>query len=79
MLNDKCLRHSMNSNNPRLGTNKINKISLLRFDDEIHFLNNRFDVTAFILITIENSFLCQAIKNIILITSLVRTTFFVKL
>ena len=38
LLNEKCLRHSMNriaSKNYRTGTYEINKISLLFFDDKI--------------------------------------------
>ena len=43
LLNQKCLRHSMNriqSKNYRIGTYEINKISLLCFDDKTYILNN---------------------------------------
>ena len=43
LLNNKYLRHSMNtiqSKNHRIGTYEINKISLSCFDDKIHILNN---------------------------------------
>ena len=46
LLNQNCLRHSMNriqSKNQRRGTYEINKISLSFFDDKIHFLNNGYD------------------------------------
>ena len=46
MLNNKCLRHSMNkfqSKDHRIGTNKINKLSSSCFDDKIHILNNEYD------------------------------------
>ena len=46
MLNNKCLRHSMNkiqSKNHRIGTHKINKLSSSCFDDKIHILNNEYD------------------------------------
>ena len=46
LLNNQCLRHSMNtiqSKNHRIGTYEINKISLSCFDDKIHILNNTYD------------------------------------
>ena len=46
LLNKKCLRHSMNkiqSEDHRIGTHKINKISLSYFDDKIYILNNGCD------------------------------------
>ena len=44
LLNKKCSRHSMNriqSKYHRIGTYKINKISLSCFDDKIYIQNNR--------------------------------------
>ena len=46
LLNKKSLRHSMNriqSKDYRIGTYKINKISLSRTDDKIYILNNGYD------------------------------------
>ena len=46
LLNKKCLRHSMNriqSKDHRIGTYEITKISLSRFYDKIHILNNGYD------------------------------------
>ena len=50
LLNKKCLRHSMNrvqSKDYRIGTYKINKISLLYFDDKIYIQNNGYSRLAF--------------------------------
>ena len=44
LLNNKCLKHSMNriqSKNHRIGTYEINKISC--FDYKIHIPNNGYD------------------------------------
>ena len=49
LLNNKCLKHSMNriqSKNHRIGTYEINKISLSCFDDKIHILNSGYDGVA---------------------------------
>ena len=49
LLNNKCLRHSMNrieSKNHRLGTYEINRISLFCFDDKIYIQNNGYDGSA---------------------------------
>ena len=46
LLNDKCIRHSMNriqSKDHRIRTYEINKISLYCFDDKIYIQNNRYD------------------------------------
>ena len=46
MLNNKCLRHSMNriqSKNHRIGTYEIKKISLSYFDDKICIQNNGYE------------------------------------
>ena len=46
LLNNKCLRHSMNgiqSKDRRIETYEINKISLSCFDNKIHIQNNRSD------------------------------------
>ena len=46
MLNNKCIRHSMNriqSKDHKIGTYEINKISLPFFDDKIYFKNNGYD------------------------------------
>ena len=46
LLNNKCLKHSMNriqSKNHRIGTYEINKILLSCFDDKIHILNSGYD------------------------------------
>ena len=46
MLNNKCIRHSMNriqSKDHRIGTYEINKISLSCFDDKIYIQNNGYD------------------------------------
>ena len=49
LLNKRCLEHSMNriqSKNHRIGTYKINKISLSWFNDKIYILDNGIDVLA---------------------------------
>ena len=46
LLNNKCLRHSINriqSKDHRIGTYEINKISLSCFDDKIYIKNNGYD------------------------------------
>ena len=46
LLNNKCIRHSMNriqSKDHRIRTYEINKISLYCFDDKIYIQNNRYD------------------------------------
>ena len=46
LLNQKCIRHSMNriqSKDHRIGTYEINKISLSCFDDKIYIQNNGYD------------------------------------
>ena len=46
LLNNKCLRHSMNrmqSKNHRIGTYEISKICLSCFDDKIYILHNGYD------------------------------------
>ena len=46
LLENKCLRHSMNriqSKDHRIETYEINKISLSCFDDKIYTLNNRYN------------------------------------
>ena len=46
LLNNKCIRHSMNkiqSKNHRIGTYKISKISLSCFNDKIVIRNNECD------------------------------------
>ena len=46
LLDNKCLRHSMNrieSKDQRVGTNEINKISLSCFDGKIYIQNNGYD------------------------------------
>ena len=46
LLNNKCIRHSMNriqSKDHRVGTFEINKISLSCFDDKIYIQNNGHD------------------------------------
>ena len=48
LLNNKCLRHSMNiiqSRDHRIGIYEINKISLSCFDDKIHILSKIMDMT----------------------------------
>ena len=84
LLNDKCLRHSMNriqSKDHRIGTYEINKISLSCFNDKIYIQNNGYDdliiirvnyKRTVILITIKKSFF---VKHIVLIFSLARTAF----
>ena len=45
-LDQKCLRHSMNtiqSKNHRIGTYEIHKMSLLNFEDKIQILSNGYD------------------------------------
>ena len=45
--NKKCLKHSMNrieSNNNRLGTYKISKVSLFCIGDKMFILNNVHDI-----------------------------------
>ena len=49
LLNKRCLGHSMNriqSKNHRIGTYKINKISLSWFNDKIYILDNGIDALA---------------------------------
>ena len=46
LMNNKCLRHSMNriqSKDHRIGTYKINKISLSCFNDKIYIQNHECD------------------------------------
>ena len=46
LLNNKCIRHSMNrteSKDYRIGTYEINKISLSCFDHKIYIQNNGYD------------------------------------
>ena len=46
LLNNKCLRHSVNriqSKNQRIGTYEINKIYFSCYDDKIHILNNKYN------------------------------------
>ena len=45
LLNNKCLRHSMNRNQSKnhVRTYEINKVSLSFFDDKIYIRNNRYD------------------------------------
>ena len=46
LLNNNCLRHSMNrvqSKDHRIGKYEINKISLSCFDDKIYIQNNGYD------------------------------------
>ena len=46
LLNNKCLRYSMNriqNENHRVGTFEIKKISLSCFDGKIYFQNNEYD------------------------------------
>ena len=46
LLNNKCIKHSMNksqSKDHRIGTHEINKISLCCFDDKIYIQNNGYD------------------------------------
>ena len=69
LLNNKCLRHSINriqTKNHRIETNEINKISLSCFNDKIHILSNGYNRLALgyliikktlILIIIQSSFL----------------------
>ena len=45
LLNNKCLRHSMNkiqSKNHRIETYEINKVSLSCFDEKIYTINNGY-------------------------------------
>ena len=45
LLNNKCIRHSMNriqSKNHRIGTYEINKLSLFCFDDKLYMQNNGY-------------------------------------
>ena len=49
LLNNKCIRHPRNriqSKDHRIGTYKINKISLSCFDDKIYIQNNEYDELA---------------------------------
>ena len=58
LLNNKCLRRSMNRiqrKNQKIRTSEIINISLLYCDDKEHILNNGYD-KAVILMTIQNSF-----------------------
>ena len=46
LLNNKCIRHSINriqSKDHRKGTYEISKISLSCFDDKIHIQNNGYE------------------------------------
>ena len=46
LVDDKCLRHLMNriqSKYHQIGTQEINKISLMCFHDKLYILNKRFD------------------------------------
>ena len=46
LLNNKCIRHSMNripSKDHNIGTYEINKILLPCFDDKIYIQNNGYD------------------------------------
>ena len=46
LLNNKCIRHSINriqSKDHRKGTYEISKISLPCFDDKIHIQNNGYE------------------------------------
>ena len=46
LLNKKCLKHSMNriqGKDHRIGSYKINKISLPCFDEKIYIQNNGYD------------------------------------
>ena len=46
LLNNNCLRHSMNrtqSKDNKIGTYEINKVSLSCFDDKIYIQNNGYD------------------------------------
>ena len=50
LLNNKCIRNSMNriqSKDHRIGTYEINKISLSCFNDKIYNQNNGYDGLAF--------------------------------
>ena len=50
LLNNKCIIHSLNriqSEDQRIETYKINKISLSCFDDKIYIQNNGYDGLAF--------------------------------
>ena len=45
LLNNKCIRDSMNiiqSKDHKIGTYKINKVSLSYFDDKIYIQNNEY-------------------------------------
>ena len=49
LLNNKCIRNSMNriqSGDHRLGIYEIDKVSLSCFDDRIYIQNNGYDVLA---------------------------------
>ena len=49
LLNNKCIRHSMNrvqSKDNTIGTYEINKISLSCCDDKIYIQNNEYDELA---------------------------------
>ena len=72
LLNNKCLRHSINriqTKNHRIETNEINKISLSCFNDKIHILSNGYYRLALGYLIIK--------KTLILIT--IQSSFFVKL
>ena len=46
LLNNKCIRHSINriqSKDHRKGTYEISKISLSCFDDKVHIQNNGYE------------------------------------
>ena len=72
LLNNKCLRHSINriqTKNHRIETNEINTISLSCFNDKIHILSNGYYRLALGYLIIK--------KTLILIT--IQSSFFVKL
>ena len=72
LLNNKCLRHSINriqTKNHRIETNEINRISLSCFNDKIHILSNGYNRLALGYLIIK--------KTLILIT--IQSSFFVKL
>ena len=72
LLNNKCLRHSINriqTKNHRIETNEINKISLSCFNDKVHILSNGYNRLALGYLIIK--------KTLILIT--IQSSFFVKL
>ena len=52
LLNNKCIRHSMNriqsKDHHRIGTYESNKISLSCFDDKMYIQNNGYDGLTFV-------------------------------